>query len=127
MPMLTVRNEQMRILHAERMVPVLYQRLQEMGALRMARIRQGLEPLPTDSMLSLPEERDFNKRIRHTIREDVYRALAQGILSEDGLLQYVSFRFTLGRDDWFAQPEVRAVLERSGMTEVDRLQEIYDL
>lgn len=128
--MFTIRDEQCGLLRLPDMVPELYRRLTRMGALGLTRERSGLPRTPPQEegggALEGPAEEAFRQSIEERIAADAKRAVHCGIRSRDGILQFVSFRFTLESDEWMDREDVRPILARRGMNEFERLQALYD-
>lgn len=127
---LIIRNEQMKRMYLDGLFPVIYRQLCEMDALRKSRLD---EKLPADDIpnpqveIVQKKEITFIENTQELIRKDIYQAYEEGIKSKDGLLQYASYRFTSGINNWNKSPKMQTILNNSGISEADKLQKVYDI
>ena len=108
--MLVIRQSQLDSLKNEQfkaklpvIIPEIIQRLQDIQVLSPSAVKD--ETLHTN------------------ITGDMLRAQQSGISSMNGLLQYCSYRFTVG-EHWFENTQISRILENSQMKEREKLIEI---
>lgn len=135
-----VRQEQMEALRQDRLctivMPLMLERLQAAEILPPAKEALGSEnALDTeeDAGEDAPEhqtdldeevERPSLEILQAEILSDLRQALRLGIETDDGLLQFVSYRYLLG-SEWQAIPEVAALLAPTPMSEEARLRALH--
>lgn len=131
--MVTIRNEQMDAFYAasyqipeKELVPHLITQLRR---LKLVDERAFAELDVTDDLVegSLEigdEARRARAVIEAQVRRDVETGRSIGIVTPDGLLQFVSYAFTINAQ-WQERPELRDVLSQSGLSERERLAAIH--
>jgi hypothetical protein len=110
--MLVIRREQMEVFQDEvnrdRLFPPVRRRLRELGLLPEA-------PEP---------ESPFDKAREELLAATVKRAQAVGILTEDGIVQCMTYALAFGAA-WMERPGVAEALARKNMSEDDRIAEVH--
>jgi hypothetical protein len=138
--MLVIRKEQMEALRLDYirrvMVPLMIGRLRKAKILedKASEIEQDEEEyedidedLDEDPYIDeedIYEEEMSQEEIEEAVFSDIRQAMNYGISSEDGILQFVSYRFLLS-SDWQEFPGVRTALARKGISEEERLATVH--
>jgi hypothetical protein len=140
--MLVIRKEQMEALRLDYirrvMVPLMIGRLRKAKILedKASEIEQDEEEyedidedLDEDPYIDeedIYEEEMSQEEIEEAVFSDIRQAMNYGISSEDGILQFVSYRFLLS-SDWQEFPGIRTALARKGISEEERLATVHSV
>jgi hypothetical protein len=140
--MLVIRKEQMEALRLDYirrvMVPLMIGRLRKAKILedKASEIEQDEEEYEDidedlDEDLYVDEEDIYDEEmsqeeIEEAVFSDIRQAMNYGISSEDGILQFVSYRFLLS-SDWQEFPGIRTALARKGISEEERLATVHSV